>query len=185
LSAVLDALGASLPTATLLAAGLAVIFVSATVASLLYRTQLDRAAHLLGLALGGQAHEARVRARRYGAAMAPLLASLSGQPAPAGSPGRAQDLALAFVCLVPTLALPVYGLAAIRRVPTDQVLPLVVALLVGFAALLSASTIGATVVLHLGVRRSRAIRAACLKAEAQARRGRDGEPVRFDEERGG
>ena len=180
---VIDAFTQSTAAATLVGAGLAVMAVAVFIAGLLHRTNVGAIDGLVALAVDGKAHEARIRTRRAGSALKPLLAVLGADPRPPPAMPIVQSLVLAAVCLLPLLALPVYALAALSGPAGAHTLPLTIALMGGIAVLLPCALASAIIVAHLGARTARAVRAACVRVLAMhvqpggnADAGQEGDP---------
>ncbi len=169
----LSILLSSSATVTLVLAGLSIIAASVFIAILLYRSTVSTVSRLVHLVVKGQPHEARVRARRYGGNVRAVLDTLGG--APVTTPPRAlwRELALAAVCILPAVALPVYGMAALEGPPRPDTVPLAASLMVGFAILMPASVISAVGIVHLGARALHHTRAACIQVLAVQIRAMD------------
>jgi hypothetical protein len=167
---VAEAMLASKAVTTLVAAGLAVMAIAVFISVLTYRSQRVALVRLVELALEGQQHEARIRARKSGRAVAPLLAVLSGEPVPPPSRSVLGDVSLATICFLPAMALPIYGAAAIEPGQGPDVLALASALMLGLVLMLPISSACAVLVIHLGAETSRAVRSACVKLLAERAR---------------
>lgn len=173
MSNVLLVLLESSATVTLVLAGLSIIAAAVFIAALLYRSTISTVGRLVALVLEGQPHEARIRARRYGGNVRAVLDALGGGPVAPPQFAMLREIILAAVCLLPALALPIYGVAALDGPPRPETVPLTAALMVGFALLLPASLFGAVVIIHLGTRAVEYTRAACIKVLAQQIRAMD------------
>lgn len=154
------------------------------IVALLHRSRLAALAQLTALVGEGQAHEARVLARSGGAAMRPLLDALSGASDRPASPLPIRELLLAAVALIPPFVVPLYGFGALERAPAAETVPGIAGLLAGAAILIPLSAICAAVIVHLGIRGSRAVRSAGIAILAQQARAAPAEGRARREDRG-
>lgn len=163
----LSALSQANPPATMLGVGVLVVIIAVFASLVLFRAHRTAVARLVDLIMTGQAHEARIRARAGGAAVKPILAALSSEPGRPKKRSPAMDVALVALCVAPALLLPLHGLNEIRTAAPDQVVPLTAWVMITFVVMLPTSLVGALVIIHIGVRNARTLRAACVNILAR------------------
>jgi hypothetical protein len=150
----------------LLFAGLAVI--GAIV--LLHNARTDKvvrvAEDLLQLAKEGRSDEARIRARRAGRALQPVLDALGGDVVPPPRRSMVYDSPWVLLIACPVMAFVAYGLSQLR-VSGETRIHVATALLFGTAVLLPAAFAAAIAIFEISRRASRSVRGACITLLAQ------------------
>ena len=166
MNALIDAIGGTPTAGLLIVAGLLIAPTTVVAAAFWYRLTNGRVTRALELAMTGQAHEARIEARKSGRALSPLLHALSGEPAPPRSRSLFLDVLLCGVAIAPSFAMIMHGLTEKPAQP-DETIALTTALMVGFALVIPASAIATLTIIHLAIRSARSVRSACVKIIAR------------------
>ncbi len=121
---------------------------------------------LLELALEGRADEARIRARKAGRTMQPVLDALGGEVIPPPRRSMLRDSPWLILIAAPVLAFVLYNLAELRTSGVARI-HLATVLLFGTAILLPTAFASAIAVFEISRRASRSIRGACITLLAQ------------------
>ena len=154
----------------LLAAGLAVIGAIVLLHNMRTEKIVRVADDLLQLALEGRADEARIRARRAGKTMQPVLDALGGDVLPPPRRAMLRDSPWLALIAAPVMAFVLYSLAELR-VSGETRIHVATALLFGTAILLPAAFAAAIAVFEISRRASRSVRGTCITLLAQNVKG--------------
>jgi hypothetical protein len=150
----------------LLVAGLSVIGAIVLLHNMRTEKVVRVADDLLQLALEGRADEARIRARRAGKAMQPVLDALGGDVLPPPRRSMLRDSPWLALIAAPVLAFVLYSLAELR-VKGETRIHVATALLFGTAILLPAAFAASIAVFEISRRASRSVRGTCITLLAQ------------------
>jgi hypothetical protein len=147
--------------AGLIAGGLLAILGALISAVVFHRITAGAVSRLTELVSGGDTREARVQARNAGSALSPFLEALKGEPITPVPRPILRDTVLVAIALSPPLLLPLIGELLLDAAGASSA-ALAASVLIGMALLLPASLVSVVWIIHLGVRSSRAVRAACV-----------------------
>lgn len=141
-----------------------IVAISATLLSVRGLHRLTaQSGRLLSLARAGRADEARIQARQGARDLAPILAALGGHLTAPGPRPLVRDLvAVAAVCAFPALVVAASWQASMRSDPGDRIAGLT-ASFIALAILLPTALTASTLVVTLGRRGARVVRAAAIQ----------------------
>ena len=125
---------------------------------------------LLELAQEGRADEARIRARKAGKTMQPVLDALAGEVVPPPRRSMMRDSPWLLLIAAPVMAFVLYNLVQLREAGEARV-HVATVLLVGTAILLPASFAAAIAIFEISRRASRSVRGTCITLLAENVKG--------------
>jgi hypothetical protein len=153
------------PLVLLLAALL--VMIGLVVLHLMRSERIVRAAEdLLQLAQEGRADEARIRARRAGKPMQPVLDALAGEVIRPPRRSMLHDSPWVLLLAAPAMAFGIYTLSMLR-VESESRVPVATVLLLGTAVLLPIAFAAAIAMFEISRRASRSVRGTCITLLAQ------------------
>ncbi len=136
----------------------------------LHAVRTDRIVHiaedLMQLALEGRADEARIRARKAGKTMQPVLDALGGDVVPPPRRSMMRDSPWLLVIAAPVLLFVAYSLAELRD-GAELRIHVATTLLFGTAVLLPVAFAASIAVFEISRRASRSVRGTCITLLAQ------------------